>query len=55
MTPRDTEADARIVIDYSRDCPNDDARAIAGVFSRRDLERMVEMRASRKPLASRGA
>ena len=37
---------------YFWDYPNDDARAIAGFFSRRDLERMVEMRASRKALAT---
>ena len=36
---------------YFWDYQNDDARAIAGFFSRRDLERMVEMRTSRKPLA----
>ena len=37
---------------YFWDYENDDARAIAGFFSRRDLERMVEMRTSRKPLAT---
>ena len=37
---------------YFWDYQNDDARAIAGFFSRRDLERMVEMRTSRKPLAT---
>jgi hypothetical protein len=35
-----------------RDYPNDDARAVNSLFSRRDLERLVEMRASRKPLAT---
>ena len=39
-------------ITYFWDYPNDDARAIAGFFSRRDLERMVEMRANRKALAT---
>ena len=37
---------------YFWDYQNDDARAIADFFSRRDLERMVEMRTSRKPLAT---
>lgn len=37
---------------YFWDYENDDARQIAGFFSRRDLERMVEMRATRKPLAT---
>ncbi len=37
---------------YFWDYQNDDARAIAGFFSRRDLERMVEMRGTRKPLAT---
>jgi len=37
---------------YFWDYQNDDARPIAGFFSRRDLERMVEMRAARKPLAT---
>ena len=37
---------------YFWDYRNDDARAIAGFFSRRDLERMVEMRTSRHPLAT---
>ena len=31
---------------------NDDARAIIGFHSRRDLERLVEMRTTRKPLAT---
>ena len=39
-------------VTYFWDYPNDDARAIAGFFSRRDLERMVEMRANRKALAT---
>ncbi|MFV2074256.1 MAG: type I restriction endonuclease, partial [Thermoanaerobaculales bacterium] len=39
-------------ITYFWDYQNDDARPIAGFFSRRDLERMVEMRATRKPLAT---
>ena len=37
---------------YFWDYQNDDARPIAGFFSRRDLERMVEMRGTRHPLAS---
>jgi type I restriction enzyme R subunit len=37
---------------YFWDYQNDDARPIAGFFSRRDLERMVEMRATRKALAT---
>ncbi|MFQ5680357.1 MAG: DEAD/DEAH box helicase family protein, partial [Gemmatimonadota bacterium] len=37
---------------YFWDYRNDDARPIAGFFSRRDLERMVEMRATRNPLAT---
>lgn len=37
---------------YFWDYQNDDARPIAGFFSRRDLERMVEMRATRNPLAT---
>ena len=41
-------------ITYFWDYRNDDARVIAGFFSRRDLERMVEMRASRKALATIG-
>ena len=36
---------------YFWDYRNEDARQIAGFFSRRDLERLVEMRATRKPLA----
>ena len=37
---------------YFWDYQNDDARQITGFFSRRDLERLVEMRATRKPLAT---
>ena len=37
---------------YFWDYQNDDARPIAGFFSRRDLERMVEMRGTRKALAT---
>ena len=37
---------------YFWDYQNDDARPIAGFFSRRDLERMVETRETRKPLAT---
>lgn len=37
---------------YFWDYQNDDARPIAGLFSRRDLERLVEMRGSRKALAT---
>ena len=37
---------------YFWDYQADDARAITGFFSRRDLERMVEMRTSRHPLAT---
>jgi type I restriction enzyme, R subunit len=37
---------------YFWDYQNDDARPIAGFFSRRDLERLVETRSSRKPLAT---
>ena len=37
---------------YFWDYQNDDARPIAGFFSQRDLERMVEMRASRRALAT---
>ena len=37
---------------YFWDWQNDDARPIAGFFSRRDLERMVEMRSTRSPLAT---
>jgi type I restriction enzyme R subunit len=37
---------------YFWDWQNDDARPIASFFSRRDLERIVEMRSTRKPLAT---
>jgi len=37
---------------YFWDYQNDDARQIAGFFSRRDLERMVEMHSTRTPLAT---
>jgi type I restriction enzyme R subunit len=37
---------------YFWDYQNDDARPIASFFSRRDLERLVEMRQTRKPLAT---
>ena len=37
---------------YFWDYQNDDARPIAGFFSRRDLERMLEMRQNRRPLAT---
>jgi len=37
---------------YFWDWQNDDARPIAGFFSRRDLERLIEMRTTRKPLAT---
>jgi type I restriction enzyme R subunit len=37
---------------YFWDYENDDARPVAGFFSRRDLERLVEMRKSRKALAT---
>ena len=37
---------------YFWDWQNDDARPIAGFFSRRDLERLVEMRNTRVPLAT---
>ena len=37
---------------YFWDWKNDDARPIAGFFSRRDLERLVEMHSSRRPLAT---
>ncbi len=37
---------------YFWDYQNDDARPIASFFSRRDLERMVEMRGTRKALAT---
>jgi len=39
-------------VTYFWDYQNDDARAIADFFSRRDLERMVEMRTSRSTLAT---
>ena len=37
---------------YFWDWQNDDARPITGFFSRRDLERLVEMRSTRRPLAT---
>ena len=37
---------------YFWDYQNDDARPVAGFFSRRDLERLVAIRTSRKPLAT---
>ncbi len=37
---------------YFWDYRNDDARIVNSFYSRRDLERLVEMRASRKPLAT---
>ena len=37
---------------YFWDYGNDDARIVNSFFSRRDLERLVEMRSSRKPLAT---
>ena len=37
---------------YFWDWKNDDARPISGFFSRRDLERMVQMGEARKPLAT---
>jgi len=37
---------------YFWDYVNDDARVVNSFFSRRDLERLVEMRATRKPLAT---
>jgi len=37
---------------YFWDWQNEDARPITGFFSRRDLERLVEMRSARKPLAT---
>ena len=37
---------------YFWDYQNDDARPVAGFFSRRDLERLVAMRTSRKTLAT---
>ena len=39
-------------LNYFWDWQNDDARQIAGFFSRRDLERMVQMRDTREPLAT---
>ena len=37
---------------YFWDYGNDDARIVNSLFSRRDLDRLVEMRATRKPLAT---
>ncbi len=37
---------------YFWDYANDDARIVNSFFSRRDLERLVEMRSTRKPLAT---
>jgi type I restriction enzyme R subunit len=37
---------------YFWDYTNDDARLVNSYFSRRDLERLVELRANRKPLAT---
>ncbi len=37
---------------YFWDYQNDDARPVASIFSRRDLERLLEMRESRRPLAT---
>lgn len=37
---------------YFWDYQNDDARVVDSFFSRRDLERLVEMRSTRKPLAT---
>jgi len=37
---------------YFWDYKNDDARIVNSFYSRRDLERLVEMRATRKPLAT---
>jgi type I restriction enzyme R subunit len=37
---------------YFWDHENDDAREVAALYSRRDLERLVEMRTSRMPLAT---
>ena len=37
---------------YFWDYQNDDARVVNSFFSRRDLERLVEMRAARRPLAT---
>ncbi|MEW6073592.1 MAG: DEAD/DEAH box helicase family protein [Planctomycetota bacterium] len=41
-------------LSYFWDYQNDDARQVTGFFSRRDLERMVEMRATRMALATVG-
>lgn len=40
------------MVRYFWDYQNDDARQIAGFFSRRDRERMVQMRDSRQVLAT---
>lgn len=37
---------------YFWDYQNDDARPVASIFSQRDLERLLEMRENRKPLAT---
>ncbi|HKH43859.1 MAG TPA: DEAD/DEAH box helicase family protein [Thermoanaerobaculia bacterium] len=37
---------------YFWDYQNDDARPVASLFSRRDLERLLEMRENRRPLAT---
>ena len=37
---------------YFWDYKNDDARIVNSFYSRRDLERLVEMRTTRKPLAT---
>lgn len=37
---------------YFWDYQNDDARVVSSFFSQRDLERLVEMRSTRKPLAT---
>jgi type I restriction enzyme R subunit len=37
---------------YFWDYQNDDARPVASIFSRRDLERLLEMREARRPLAT---
>jgi len=39
-------------VTYFWDYTNDDARIVNSFFSRRDLERLVEMRATQKPLAT---
>lgn len=39
-------------VTYFWDYTNDDARIVNSFYSRRDLERLVEMRATRKPLAT---